>query len=201
MSFVEAVHGGLVFPRRVRILAERLAPRIPEGAHTLDLGCGDGRIGAAVKAARPDIRVRGADVLERPKTFLEVDVFDGKTLPYADRTFDAVMLVDVLHHTDDPAAALAEARRVCRGSILIKDHLADPWLGRARLKFMDRVGNARHGVALTYNYLDRRAWRALFREVGLIEVSWDEKLRLYPAALRWLFEDSLHFLAELKAAA
>jgi ubiquinone/menaquinone biosynthesis C-methylase UbiE len=201
MSLVEALHGGFVFPRRVRILAERLAPRIPEGARTLDLGCGDGRIGAAVKAARPDVDVRGADVLERPKTFVEVDVFDGKTLPYADRTFDAVMLVDVLHHTDDPAGALKEARRVCRGSILIKDHLADPWLGRARLKLMDRVGNARHGVALTYNYLDRRAWRALFREVGLTEVSWDEKLRLYPAAMRWLFEDSLHFLAELKAAA
>ena len=99
-----ALHGGVVFPRRVRILADRLAPRIPEGARTLDLGCGDGRIGAAVQAARPDVSVRGADVLERPQTFLEVDVFDGKTLPYADRTFDAVLLVDVLHHTDDPGA-------------------------------------------------------------------------------------------------
>lgn len=200
MSVADVLHGGFVFPRRVRILADRLAPRLPEGARTLDLGCGDGRIGAAVQAARPDVSVRGADVLERPQTFLEVDVFDGKTLPYADRTFDAVLLVDVLHHTDDPAGALREARRVCRGSILIKDHLADPWLGRARLRFMDRVGNARHGVALTYNYLDRKAWRGLFREVGLTEVVWNEKLGLYPRAVRWLFEDSLHFLAELKVA-
>jgi SAM-dependent methyltransferase len=201
MSLVDSLHGGLVFPRRVRVLADRLSRRLPPQARALDFGCGDGRIGAAVASARPDVTVRGADVLEREKTFLPVDVFDGRTLPYADRSFDAVMIVDVLHHTDDPGRALREAARVCRGRILLKDHLADPWLGRARLEVMDRIGNARFGVALTYRYLDRRAWRELFREIGLREVAWEEKLRLYPAPVRWLFEDSLHFLAELETAA
>ncbi len=188
-----------MLPRRVRILADRLAGRLPPSARVLDLGIGDGKIAATLQAARPDISMRGADVLVRPEAEVPVDLFDGETLPYAGDYFDAVLVVDVLHHTTDPRRLLAEARRVCRGAILLKDHLADPWLGRARLRVMDRVGNARHGVALTYNYLDRSAWRALFRDVGLREESWEEKLGLYPAPTRWLFEDSLHFLAELRA--
>jgi ubiquinone/menaquinone biosynthesis C-methylase UbiE len=200
VSLVEAFHGDFVLPRRARILAERIAPRLPPGARALDLGCGDGRIAAAIASSRPDTDVRGADVLAREESPIPVDLFDGRTLPYPDRTFDAVILVDVLHHTADPQALLREARRVCGGLILIKDHLADPWLGRARLRFMDRVGNARHGVALTYNYLTRADWRRVFRDEGLVEQVWDEKLLLYPAALRWLCEDSLHFLAELRVA-
>ena len=35
-------------------------------------------------------------------------------LPFADHSFDAVMLVAMIHHVDDPARALAEARRVLR---------------------------------------------------------------------------------------
>ena len=138
-------------------------------------------------------------MLARPKTHVPVDVFDGKTLPYADRSFDAVLIVDVLHHTEDPAALLQEARRVCRGVVILKDHLADPWLAVARLRLMDVVGNARHGVALTYNYWKRAQWQAAFRDVGLAEGAWEEKLGLYPMAAAWLFEDGLHFLARLRA--
>lgn len=200
MSLVGRLHEELVFPRRVRILAQRLAPHLPETGRALDLGCGDGRIAAAVQAARPGLAVRGADVLIRPKTHVAVDRFDGNTLPYEDRRFDAVMIVDVLHHADDPIRVLREAARVCRGVLVLKDHLSDPWLGRLRLTVMDVVGNARHGVCLANAYWDRARWRAAFRDVGLEEQFWDERLGLYPPPLRWLLEDSLHFLARLRVA-
>ncbi len=200
MSLVGRLHEGLVFPRRVRVLAERIAPHVPETGSVLDLGCGDGQIGAGVLALRPGLSIRGADVLVRPKTHIPVDAFDGTTLPYGDRAFDAVMIVDVLHHTDDPVRVLREAGRVCRGVVVLKDHLCDPWLGRARLTVMDVVGNARHGVHLANAYWERARWRAAFRELGLEEQFWNEKLGLYPRPLRWLVEDSLHFLARLGVA-
>ena len=200
MSLVERLHEGFVFPRRVRILAQRIAPLLPERGRVLDLGCGDGQIAAGVQALCPGLTLRGADVLVRPTTRIEVDPFDGTTLPYADRSFDAVMIVDVLHHTDDPARLLREAKRVCGGVVVIKDHLSDPWLGRARLTLMDVVGNARHGVHLANTYWERARWRAAFRDLGLNEESWNEHLGLYPRPLRWLIEDSLHFLARLSDA-
>jgi SAM-dependent methyltransferase len=39
---------------------------------------------------------------------------DAQRLPLADGSVDAVMLVSMLHHVEDPPAALAEARRVLR---------------------------------------------------------------------------------------
>jgi SAM-dependent methyltransferase len=38
----------------------------------------------------------------------------AEALPFADASFDAAMLVSMLHHTADPARALAEARRILR---------------------------------------------------------------------------------------
>ncbi len=37
---------------------------------------------------------------------------DARQLPFEDGTFDAVMMVSMLHHVEDRAAALAEARRI-----------------------------------------------------------------------------------------
>src|SRR6185295_9288744 len=195
MTLIGRLHGGLVFPRRVAVLSRRIAPLIPPGARLLDLGCGDGLMASAIQAGRPDIEVRGADVLVREETHIPVDRIEGERLPYADAAFDAVMMVDVLHHTSDPAAILREASRVSRGAVLIKDHLSDPWLGFARLRFMDFVGNAHHGVALTYNYWPRARWQSAFRDLALTPDVWLEKLDLYPRFVAWLFDDGLHFLA------
>jgi ubiquinone/menaquinone biosynthesis C-methylase UbiE len=127
-----------------------------------------------------------------------VEAFDGKTLPYSDKSFDAVLIVDVLHHTRDPLEVLREAARVCRGNLLIKDHLADPWLAVPRLRFMDWFGNARHGVALTYEYWTRKAWTEAFLSLDLTVEDWIERLGLYPVPASWVFEDSLHFVARLR---
>jgi ubiquinone/menaquinone biosynthesis C-methylase UbiE len=43
---------------------------------------------------------------------LECVLGDARALPFADASFDAVMLVSVLHHIEEPFDALAELRRV-----------------------------------------------------------------------------------------
>lgn len=49
------------------------------------------------------------------------DVFgDAQSLPFADNTFDAVTLLDVLEHIPHPDAALAEAIRItCPGGLIV----------------------------------------------------------------------------------
>jgi hypothetical protein len=111
---------------------------------------------------------------------------------------DVVMLVDVLHHAADPMLLLREAIRVARRAIIIKDHRRNGLLARATLKFMDRVGNCRHGVALPYNYWSQTQWLQAFQTLGLNVRFWQQQLRLYnwPAGL-W-FDRSLHFIARLE---
>jgi hypothetical protein len=93
---------------------------------------------------------------------------------------------------------LREALRVARHGVVIKDHLVEGPLAWPTLRFMDRVGNRRHGVALPHNYWTRSQWDGAFRELGLASSAWRGRLGLYPAPASLLFERSLHFLAYLR---
>ena len=134
-QILNAVHGAVIFGRRVEALADALASAIPAGpAKVLDLGCGDGQVAVALMRRRPELTVEGVDVFVRPVTHIPVTPYDGVTLPFAEASFDHVTVVDVLHHTDDPAAVLKEAARVAARSVIVKDHLREGWLAEPLLR-------------------------------------------------------------------
>ncbi len=199
-SLLNAVHHAAVFNRRVRVLAGHLADAIPHRGTVLDLGAGDGSVAVALMQLRPDLKVEGVDVMIRPVTHIPVTQYDGNTLPFADQSFDYVTIVDVLHHTDDPAAVLAEASRVARSGVVLKDHLVEGAFAEETLRFMDWVGNRGHDVVLPYNYLTRDEWRDAYYRARLTSVSATERLGLYPPPFSWLFDRSLHFVALLRPA-
>jgi len=190
------VHGKLVFNRRIRRLATAIAERIPQNARVLDVGCGSGDLAALIMQMRPDVRIEGIDVLVRPDTAIPVHAYDGAHIPFPDDSFDAAMVIDVLHHTDDPAAVLAEISRVAP-HVVIKDHLRNGLAAGATLRFMDWVGNAAHGVRLPYNYLSRREWTTIWTKLHLATSAFADRLALYPRPFSWLFDRGLHFVAVL----
>jgi hypothetical protein len=104
-------------------------------------------------------------------------------------------MIDVLHHTDNARQLLAEARRVARRAIVIKDHTLEGFGAGATLRWMDRVGNRRHGVDLPFNYWRRDEWNRAFRDLNLDVESWNARLGIYPWFARPLLERSLHFLS------
>lgn len=197
MGLIEKIHQAFVFDRRIYKLANHLAELIPENARVLDVGCGNGHLAKLISQIRPDVEVTGIDVLIRTDCHIKVTEFDGKTIPYADRSFDTVMLVDVLHHTEDPTAMLSESARVSEQCVLIKDHILSNWLSGLTLRFMDRVGNSRHGVALPYNYLRASEWDEAFKTLSLNVEKWKPKLGLYWGPASLVFDRSLHFVARL----
>jgi SAM-dependent methyltransferase len=199
MEAIGALHQNFVAGRRVQVLARHLAALIPAGARVLDVGCGDGLIDRLILERRPDVSIQGIDVLVRQNTPIAVKQFDGMAIPYFDASFDLVMFVDVLHHTADPFVLLKEAQRVA-GAVLIKDHFRDGFLSGPTLRFMDWVGNARHGVALPYNYWSRLEWNRAFAELRLQFSSTNSQLALYTRPASWIFERGLHFVARLEQA-
>lgn len=198
MSSVGQLHERLVIGRRVEVLASWFAKLAPQSIRILDVGCGDGSLSATLQSKRPDLTIRGIDVLPREKSYIPVEMFDGKSIPFGDNSFDAVMFSDVLHHTDDPAVLLREAKRVASKWLLIKDHRRNGIAAGARLRFMDWVGNARFGVALPYNYWSQEQWRTAWDEIGLEPEEMVIRLGLYPAPANWVFGSGLHFVTRLK---
>lgn len=198
VKVIESIHQGYVFPRRVRILTQHMAELAPQGASILDVGCGDGLLDQLLEQQRPDLSVRGIEVLIRKKTYRPIEVYDGKRIPFGPKSFDAVMMINVLHHTEDPLEVLRQAATVARKCILLKDHTRDGLLAGATLRFMDDVGNARHGVALPYNYWTYRQWMDACEKLQLKVAVWQPKVGLYPWWADWAFGRTLQFVARLE---
>jgi SAM-dependent methyltransferase len=198
MSWIDSLHDNFVHGRRVRVLSEILAANIPAGSSLLDVGAGDGLLASEISWRRSDIKIHAIDTLVRRNTEVPVAQFDGKSIPCDNRSIDVVMFVDVLHHTEDPTLLLREAKRVARRIVIIKDHLLSGLLAEPILKFMDKVGNERHGITLPYHYWTERQWLESFTALGLKIIFWKASLGIYPWPANWIFERSLHFLAELE---
>lgn len=197
LGMLGAAHGSLVHGRRVEALARAFLPLCEPGWHVLDVGCGDGQLGALLQDRGRDVRVEGLEFAPRSETKIPVQPFDGKTIPLAENSVDAVMMVDVLHHTEDARVLLREACRVARRAVLLKDHRTARPLALVTLRMMDWVGNKPHGVVLPYNYWSEARWREAWDELGLAVESFQTGLGLYPVWARWLFESGLHFVARL----
>jgi ubiquinone/menaquinone biosynthesis C-methylase UbiE len=96
------------------------------GPHTfLDLGVGTAQIPIALCRALPEVRVVAIDAAESMLAMahqnvaaanlegqIELVLADAKALPFPSQSFNAVISNTIVHHIAEPAAVLAEAKRV-----------------------------------------------------------------------------------------
>jgi SAM-dependent methyltransferase len=196
--WLDRVHDRLIASRRTRALARHAADLLPPEARVLDVGCGDGELARSVMDLRPDVTITGLEVLERATCAIPLELFEGVAIPREDDTVDAVLMVNVLHHTDDPEVLLGEAARVARRAVVLKDHLLEGFLAGPQLRLMDWGSNAPHGVRLPYIYWTVEQWTNAFRRLGLDVVEWREDLDQYAWPLSLLLGRRLHFMARLE---
>ncbi len=84
----------------------------------LDLGCGSGDKGKAIKALCPDIEIHGVDILPEASVpafyfYQKVDL-DNASLPFPDEYFDGVMFWHVIEHLKFPMQLGPEINRVMK---------------------------------------------------------------------------------------
>ena len=194
ISLVGVLHGRFIKQRQMHRIVDYLVTRLPTHGIILDVGCGSGELARLVMQRKPGLSIVGADVFVRSAVAIPVADFDGRHLPFANRTFDGVIMVDVVHHADDQPQILHEVARVTAGPVLIKDHVARNQADRALLAFMDWVGNRSYGVQLPYKYLSPTEWAAFFAQVGMNQVEAIPVRKLYPFPFSLLFERHLQVL-------
>jgi SAM-dependent methyltransferase len=103
---------------RKPVLAEVYAPwfdallaQAGDGARVLEIGAGPGFLGAHARSRRPDLKWVASDIIGAPWNDVAAD---GSRLPFPDRTFGAVVCLDLVHHLARPKEFFAEASRVLR---------------------------------------------------------------------------------------
>jgi SAM-dependent methyltransferase len=157
-------------PYRRRIfeqLRTLLEPRGPLGT-ALDFGSGDGWFAQELQQQKLVERVTAVDVHRRPRVLVEPTMYDGHTLPFADRSFDLGYAVDVLHHAPDPLEALGELLRCTRRYLLLKDHTSSTALGWWLLAALDEIGNRRFNVRCRYRYQRNWDWLPVIEQHGFV---------------------------------
>jgi ubiquinone/menaquinone biosynthesis C-methylase UbiE len=107
------------------------------GRRLVDVGGGTGNYSLALREEgwEPLVIDRQPEMLAQAAAKgLETLAGDAQQLPLPDAGADAVMLVSMLHHVEDPPKALAEARRVLRpgGRLALmaftREDVADQWM-------------------------------------------------------------------------
>jgi SAM-dependent methyltransferase len=167
------------------------------GSQVLDVGCasgtyvdllsGDG-LNATGLEAMPEF-LREAEARARRGTFVRGE---AQAMPFADKSFDTVVLFDVLEHLEDDQAVAVEAVRVARQRILVLVPLSDPpELLRNNVVFehhRDRTHLREYSIEQVSN---------LFISLGCTMVALEPA---YPANPRGLLADSLKLPAPFRAA-
>jgi SAM-dependent methyltransferase len=193
---------GMTYPYyRVR-LAEYICGLLPPDGECsiLDIGCGEGLLDKVVRLFRPATHIVGVDTFIRPNRRDTTPVIqsDGVNLPFRCRAFDIAILINVLHHAEDPRQLLREAYRVARRCVIVKDHVAGSWLEHQKLALLDVIGNAGSGAVVRGRYLSDEQWRELFATLPGADVSEHRGLSFRRGLLLALFRNELDVIFEVK---
>ena len=185
-------------------LTEYISRLLPAtgSCRVVDVGAGDGYLGAAMQTFRPDTAVVGVETQVREITHsgFHLVVFDGRRLPFPDGAFDLALLSNVLHHADDQPALLAEVCRVTRRRVIIKDHLCRSALDRWKLAALDVLGNWRFGADTRGDYLSPAEWALMFAALPGASVTWYDELSFRRGALARVFANDLEVIFALDLA-
>ena len=110
-------------------IATRLHGALGSARKVLNIGAGTGNYEPADRdlvAVEPSVEM----IRQRPSGSAPCIQAEAAALPFADGAFEAALAILTVHHWPDPAAGLAELRRVTRGRVVILtfDPAARPWL-------------------------------------------------------------------------
>lgn len=107
-----------------RMTMETIASLVPQGAHVLDLGCGDGALLAHLQATRGcsgygvEIADEGVQAcVARGVNVLQLNLDEGLSM-FGDQSFDVVLQIDTLQHLRNAETVLRETVRVGRTGIV-----------------------------------------------------------------------------------
>lgn len=136
------------------------------GCSALDIGCG---VGYALDVLETDFGCTpfGCDVVVPPNPIDRFALFDGRNLPYRDKSFDVAFLIFVLHHADDPSVLLREASRIARNAVIVVEDTP-------RAGFEHRWGamhvhsfSKRHRIPWHGRVRAEEEWRQIFQFMGM----------------------------------
>lgn len=153
---------------RTKAIMADISPSLKKGDRVVDIGSGGCSVADALMERGffvTAVDVRDSSCVPSIKPVL----YDGKHLPFADKSFDVALLITVLHHTPDPDQVLREAGRVAKRVILQEDVFRSTWQ-RYATYVMDSVLNLEF-FGHPHTNRSESEWKRTFKKLGFSQVS------------------------------
>lgn len=135
------------------------------GQKIIDIGAGSCLV--AREISKKGVQIVPVDVIDYNRTDLDLIIYDGEHLPFGDNSFDISLLLFTLHHCDFPVRVLKESVRVSEKIVVMEDIYYSE-KEKFFLKMWDFITNLFASENMPYNFRNKKEWRALFKELGLI---------------------------------
>ncbi len=206
MSYYGTCHNKFIGGRRRNVIRDAVVGILPEPGRYrswLDIGTADQKLFEVIHQAFDNFSdAQTLDIHPVGQPIFRHTVYDGRTIPFPDNSFDIVSFIDVLHHTDNIEELLAEAKRVSRKFILIKDHKYQNRVQKGTLEIQDWFGRFGLGEAnfpLPYNFLTSPQWQEIFLHLRLRVISFQGAIDYrHPFPFNKLYSAKLHFICLLE---
>lgn len=184
--------------RRSRLLAQHVGRLLPPAASVLVISDADTGLLAALASHRRDLTITRIDVPASRGAASQDFVAVRPPLPVTDASVDVVVLLDVLHRTEAALHLLAEATRIAREAVVIKDCIRRDWADDYRVWMLDWARRPR-GRLPAARCWSAGEWTLALQRIGAAIESWETDLRLHAWPVSALVGPSLHFVARVGA--
>ncbi len=148
---------------RSETVVKRVFPYIKTSKKIIDIGSGTGDVAFIFRKRGKDITPVDVSNFHGPR-LIKITIYDGKTVPFPNNSFDTALLLMVLHHTPDPNIVFSEAARVAKNIVIIETSFTNP-INKFFTVILDAIGNLRLD-AFWNSYKKDEEWKVFFDKHG-----------------------------------
>lgn len=136
---------------------------IKQNSKVLDFGAGDLYISKLIQDSC-NCKIVGADIIDYGTDYVEKVTFTGNKLPFEDKSFDYVIVTEVLHHIeyDQQKAMLEELKRVAKQIVILED------APNALTRLIDRFHNE-GDMPVPLAFRNKGEWMKFLSKIGDVE--------------------------------
>lgn len=164
-SNIRKNRGEYLFKKNVEKLIEEIKSYLSKKERILDLGSGTCMFTKVLR--EKGYNITPVDIKNKSYyTSIVPIVYNGKKLPFPDKSFDICLIIAVLHHTQNPEMVLREAVRVTSKKIIILEDLYTNTIQKYYTFAVDSLLN-KEFIGHPHANKDDDGWHRLFQRLGL----------------------------------
>jgi ubiquinone/menaquinone biosynthesis C-methylase UbiE len=143
----------------------RIDQLISPDSKVLDFGSGFGSLRRRLLADGFDVTSLDVNGTWYIGNMNDIVLYDGKKIPFPDKTFDVAVVCTVMHHITDTESSLRELKRVCKKIIIVEDVPRDP-LHALAIWTLDSIINWEY-IGHPHSNKTDEEWQECFERLGM----------------------------------